>query len=256
VVNGRAGGIPIVGADGPGTLAVADLVKTSSGGREFRTRVNPVDGGPVHPVPALAAALDTYDRRSDTLERRVLGQIKRPLIRAGNQFPLGGFLAEARRNIARADVGLVRTAAIRADLPAGAVTYSRLAAVEPGGNDLVRLTLNGTQLKAALEHALSGPDGPSVHLAGAQVRYDPRAPAGRRVKGIVLQGGRKLHLDATYTLATDDSTAAGAGGFAMLAGRPPERRGLLEVEATAAFLRRLPQPVEPEAPAAFLPTRR
>jgi 2',3'-cyclic-nucleotide 2'-phosphodiesterase (5'-nucleotidase family) len=235
---------------------VADLVKTSAGGRELRTRIVPVDSGAARATPALAAALDTYDRRADTLERRVLGQIKRPLIRAGNQFPLGGFLAEARRNIVRADLGLIRTDAIRADLPAGPVTYRRLTAIEPGGSDLVRLTLNGTQLQAALEHALSGADGPTVHLAGAQVRYDPKAAAGRRVKGVVFQGGRKLRAEATYTLATDDSTAAGAEGFTMLAGRPLERRGLLGVEATAAFLRRLPQPVEPEAPAAFVSTRR
>jgi hypothetical protein len=107
-----------------------------------------------------------------------------------------------------------------------------------------------------LEHALSGTDGPTVHLAGAQVRYDPKAPAGRRVKGVVFQGGRRLRAEGSYTLATDDSTAAGAGGFAMFTNRPMERRGLLEVEATAAFLRRLPQPVEPEPPAAFLSTRR
>ncbi len=256
LASARAGGIPIVGTDGPGNLAVADLVKTPSGGREIRTRLEPIDSGAARPAPPLAAALDIYERRTDTLEQRVLGQIKRPLVRQGNQFPLGGFLAEARRNIVRADLGLVRTDAIRADLPAGAVTYRRLTAVEPGGSDLVRLTVTGTELQAALEHALSGTDGPTVHLAGAQVRYDPRARAGRRVKGVVLQGGRKLRAEETYTVATDDSTAAGAGGFAMLTGRPAERRGFLAVEATAAFLRRLPQPVEPAPPAAFLSTRR
>jgi hypothetical protein len=42
----------------------------------------------------------------------------------------------------------------------------------------------------------------------------------------------------------------------MLAGRPMERVGLLDVEAVAAYLRRLPQPVEVEASAAFQSTRR
>lgn len=255
-VTGQAGGIQIVGADGPGTLAVADLIKTSSGGREIRTRVETVTPNQAPVPPPLAAVLDRYDRRGDTLERRVLGQIKRPLLRSGAQFPLGGFLAEARRNVVRADLGLIRTAAIRADLPPGAVTYARLAAVEPGGHDLVRLTLTGTEVKAAVEHALSGPEGPSVHLAGAQVRYDPKAPSGRRVKSIVLQGGRKLRPEERYTLVTDDSTAAGAEGFTMLTGRPWQRAGSLAVEATAAFLRRLPQPVEAVQPAAFVPTRR
>jgi 2',3'-cyclic-nucleotide 2'-phosphodiesterase (5'-nucleotidase family) len=165
-------------------------------------------------------------------------------------------IAEARRNLARADLGLVRDASIRADLPAGPVTLARLRAVEPAGNDLVRLTVTGAQVQAMLEQALGDGDSPAVHLAGGQVRYDPRARAGRRVKDVTLVGGRKLKPRESYTLATDDSTAAGAGGFSLLAGRPIERVGLLDVEAVAAYLRRLPQPVEVEASAAFQSTRR
>jgi len=165
-------------------------------------------------------------------------------------------LAEARRNLARADLGLVRNASIRADLPAGAVTLARLREVEPAGSDLVRLTLTGAQVQSLLERVLDADDAPTVHLAGGQVRYDPRAPAGRRVKEVTLAGGRKVRPRDSYTLATDDSTAAGAGGYTMLTARPTERVGLLDVEAAAAYLRRLPQPVEVEASTAFRPTRR
>jgi hypothetical protein len=42
----------------------------------------------------------------------------------------------------------------------------------------------------------------------------------------------------------------------MLAGRPVERVGLLDVEAAATYLRRLPQPVEVDASPAFQSTRR
>jgi hypothetical protein len=72
---------------------------------------------------------------------------------------------------------------------------------------------------------------------------------------VVLQGGRKLRAQAEYTLATDDASAGGAGGLAALAGLRYERGGLLDVEATAAYLRRLPQPVEASRPSGFLPTR-
>jgi 5'-nucleotidase len=190
------------------------------------------------------------------LDGRTLAQMKRPLLRAGVQFPLGGLLAEARRNVFRADVGLIPTNAIRADLPAGPVTYAKLSKVEPWRRNLVRLTLNGTELRALLEKALDGPEGPSAHVAGVLVRYDPKAAVGRRVKNVVLQGNRKLRDQDAYTLATDDSTAAGVGGFTMLPGRPVLRSGILDVEATAAFLRRLPQPVEVSAASGFLATRR
>jgi 2',3'-cyclic-nucleotide 2'-phosphodiesterase (5'-nucleotidase family) len=255
-VETRIAGMPVVSAGGPRTLAVADLVKTPAGGLEMRARIAAVPGGAVLPGTPLAGALDTFARRSDSIARRPQGQLKRPLAREGSQHALGAVLAEARRNLARADLGLVRNGSIRADLPAGPVTLARLREVEPAGSDLVRLTLTGARIQSLLEHALDEADGPSVHLAGGRVRYDPRAPAGRRVKEVTLGTGRKLRPRDSYTLATDDSTASGAGGFRMLPGLPAERVGLLDVEAAATYLRRLPQPVEVEASTAFQSTRR
>jgi hypothetical protein len=118
----------------------------------------------------------------------------------------------------------------------------------------VRLTLTGAQLTDLLEQALAG-DGPTVHLAGAQVRYDPRARPGRRVKSVVLQGGRKLRRETEVTLATDLPTAEGAGGLSVLRGLVFERAGLVDVEAVAALLRRLPQPVEVVRAAGFVSSR-
>jgi 2',3'-cyclic-nucleotide 2'-phosphodiesterase (5'-nucleotidase family) len=254
-VETRIGGIAVVTGGGPRTLAVADLVKTPAGGLEIRTRVVPVPDAAVRPGTPLAAALDTFARRSDSLARRPQAQLKQPLARVGAQHVLGDVLAEARRNLARADLGLVRNASIRADLPAGPVTMAKLREVEPAGAELVRVTLTGAQLQSLLERAVEGADGPSVHLAGGRVRYDPRSAAGRRIKEVTL-AGRRLRPRDTYTLATDDSTAAGAGGFGILAGQPAERVGLLDVEAAATYLRRLPQPVEVEPSSAFQSTRR
>jgi 5'-nucleotidase len=135
------------------------------------------------------------------------------------------------------------------------VTYARLTAVEPAGADLMRVTLTGAQVRQLLEEAVADIV-PRVHLAGVTARYDPRARPGRRLKGITLLGGRKLRPQDTYTVATDDSTAAGAGGFTVLPGKPVERRGLLDIEAVAGYLRRLPQPVEAEAAATLVSTRR
>jgi 2',3'-cyclic-nucleotide 2'-phosphodiesterase (5'-nucleotidase family) len=254
-VESRIGGISVVSGGGSRALAVGDLVKTPAGGLEIRTRIVQVPAAPATPGTALAAALDSFARRTDSLARRPQAQLKRPLARDGAQYALGSVLAEARRNLARADLGMVRNESIKADLPAGPVTLARLREVEPAGAELVRLTLTGTQVRSLLERALEGAGGPSVHLAGGRIRYDPRAASGKRVKEVSL-GGRKLRLQESYTLATDDSTAAGAGGFTMLADRPAERVGLLDVEAAATYLRRLPQPVEVEPSSAFQSTRR
>jgi 5'-nucleotidase len=201
------------------------------------------------------AALQFFRRRTDSLNARPITELKRPLPRDGNQFALGGLLAEARRNAVRADVGLIRNAAIEADLPAGAVTYGRLTEVEPRGGDVVKVSVTGVQLRAILEHALDG-GAPSAHIAGAQVRYDPRKPTGRRIAAIVLPGKRSLRPSDSYTVATDDSTASGAGGYEVLRGLPLQRAAMMAVEADAAFLRKLPQPVEIGGTAGFVSTRK
>ena len=128
--------------------------------------------------------------------------------------------------------------------------------MEPGGADLLRLTLTGAELRDLAEQSL-GPDGtPRISLAGATVRYDPKARAGRRVKSIVLAGGRKFRPGDAYTLIADEASVLGEGGLRVLGGRRAERLGLIDIEAVARFLRRLPQPVEFQGGPAFLSTRR
>jgi 2',3'-cyclic-nucleotide 2'-phosphodiesterase (5'-nucleotidase family) len=257
VITTSVAGIPILETGSRGRMiGVADLVKTPAGGFDIRVGVVPVDSTRSGGDARFRAERDRYERRSDSVLTRSLAELKRPLVRAGAQFPLGTLIADARRNALRTDLGLVRTESIRADLPAGPVTYTRLSAVEPSRSDLVRLTLTGTQLSALLEQALAESGEATVHLAGARVRFDPRAAAGKRVRGVVLAGGRKLRADAEYSLATDEATAGGAGGLNALAGVLYEREGLLDVEAVGAFLRRLPQPVEASEPAVFVSTRR
>jgi 2',3'-cyclic-nucleotide 2'-phosphodiesterase (5'-nucleotidase family) len=185
-----------------------------------------------------------------------MAQLKRPLSHDSGARALGGLVAEARRNAARADLGLVRSGALAADLPSGPVTYARLAAVEPAAADLLLLTLAGAQVRDLLEQALAGSGPPGVHLAGATVRYDPKGRAGRRVKSITLAGSRKLRSEDEYTLVTDDASAAGADGLTVLAGARAERLGLIDIEAVAGYLRRRPQPVEIEGATAFHSTRR
>jgi 5'-nucleotidase len=236
---------------------VLDLVRTSAGGKAFRVRLATVeDPGAVPAGTPLAAAIQKLSRWTDSLERHVVAQVKRPLTRQGSQHALGALIAEARRNALRADVAIVRNVDMRADLPAGPATYARLMEVEPAGSGLVRIALSGSQLTSVLEQGLAGAAGPTVHLAGASVRYDPQAKPGRRIKGVDLLGGRKVRAEEQYTLATDDSTAAGAGGLTALRDLPLQRGGLMDVEAVAGYLRRLPQPVEAEAARSLVSTRR
>lgn len=256
LVNTRVAGIAIVeGGAGGSALAVADVVKTPAGGREVRTRIEPVNAGMAPLDPGIAALIESYQRRAESITSRDVATIKFPLTRTGDQNRLGSMIAEARRNVLRADVGLVGNADIRADLPAGPVTYGELFEVQPSQNSMVRVTVRGAQLREVLEHALDGSGGPTAHVAGATVRYDPRRRAGKRIRRIELQPGKALQPKAVYTLAVDDFIGGGGAGYTMLAGLPSEPASMLDVDALVAYLRRLPQPVDIVGRAGFVSSR-
>ena len=253
----RVLGVPIIAPGSDGTsLAVADMVKPAAGGREVRTRIEPVSPQAVTGNAGMAALVEAYRRKADSITSQMVARVKLPLTRAGDQYRLGGLIAEARRNLLRADVGLVANAGIRADLPAGPATYGRLFEIQPSQNGLVKVSLSGTRLRQVLEHSLDQGGHPTAHVAGVKVRYDPRRPVGHRAQSIELLGRRKLRPDDTYTLAVDAFLAGGGDGYAMLAGLPAEPGGMLDVEALISYLRRLRQPVQVAPDPGFVSTRR
>ena len=170
---------------------------------------------------------------------------------------LGALIAEARRNVVRADLGLVRNEAIRADLPAGPVTYARLAEVEPAGSDLVRVTLTGGQLTGAAGAGdREGPTGPRCTWPGRRcATIHRRGRAGASRASCFWAAARSARRSSTRSPPTTRRRRARAD-LAALRDLPAERAGLIDVEAVAGYLRRLPQPVEAAAAPTLVSTRR
>jgi 5'-nucleotidase len=255
IVETRAAGVPIIEAGSNGqAIAVADLVRTPVGGREFRTRVERLPEDPGRGDPALAAVVDRYREQVDSVASRVVARLKFALPRSDAR--LARLIAEANRNAARADIGLINAGGVRADLAAGPVNYGDLYEVEPFQNQLVTLTLSGAELRDLLEQAVQPSGPPTLEVAGAVVRYDPSRPAGRRIQSVKLQGDRKLSTRERYAVSLPDYLARGGDGFTRLASMPAAPSGVMDVDALRDFLRRLPQPVEVVAGSGFISTRR
>ncbi|MGE5761320.1 MAG: 5'-nucleotidase C-terminal domain-containing protein [Gemmatimonadota bacterium] len=236
-------GIPIVEAGSSGrAIGVVDFVRAAGGGRQVRARLETPWADSVTPDRDLAAALRRDLRAVDSLTARTVATLRTALGRSGDEYPLGRLLADAYRNMGKADVGLINNGGIRADLPAGAVSYGALFEAQPFQNRLVRVTVTGAVLRDVLEHTLAGA-GPHAHVSGLQVWYDPVRPEGRRVRKVRLLNGRSLDPRRRYTLAVPDFLAAGGDGFAMLTAAPRIDAGMVDVDAVVAYLGVLPQPV-------------
>jgi hypothetical protein len=105
-----------------------------------------------------------------------------------------------------------------------------------------------------LEESL-GETGPTLNLAGLTVRWDRAARPGKRIRELKFIDGRPFRGNATYALALTQPLAE-SGRLPSLARLRLEPAAVRDRDAVAAYLRRLPQPVQPPAPARFEEARR
>lgn len=175
-----------------------------------------------------AAAVDLTTLDPETGERAVR--------RAGTN--LADFCADAYRVLLGADVAVVNGGGVRADIPAGDVTYGDIISVHPFNNELYVIEVTGADILAALEmgvRLLPYENGSFLHVSGITYTVDPAVPSsavvtedgtflrleGRgRVREVTV-GGEPLDEDKTYTLASIDHILFGGGGdYAMFQNCP------------------------------------
>ncbi|MEO8905322.1 MAG: bifunctional UDP-sugar hydrolase/5'-nucleotidase [Polyangiaceae bacterium] len=148
----------------------------------------------------------------------------------GGDSPLGDLIADAIRVRAGAELALLNTTGIRADLPPGVLAKSSFAAALPFGDTLTVLRLSGTQLSTLFEK--------QAQLASARECQSPFQGSGFSVTlscrphtashaRQLSVAGRAVDPAATYSLVTTDYLADNGSGFDV----PPSRRTALVGEA-------------------------
>ncbi|HWQ59020.1 MAG TPA: bifunctional UDP-sugar hydrolase/5'-nucleotidase [Clostridia bacterium] len=149
---------------------------------------------------------------------------------------LGDLCADAYRALSGADVAFVNGGGVRAEIPAGDVTYGSILNVHPFGNELCMIEVTGQQILDALEMgARNVPEenGGFLQVSGLTYEIHTYMPSSvktdengmfvsvegeYRVKN-VLVGGEPLDLAKTYTLASHNYMLLNQGdGYTMFAG--------------------------------------
>ncbi|MCK6451755.1 MAG: 5'-nucleotidase C-terminal domain-containing protein [Alphaproteobacteria bacterium] len=201
-------------------------------------RMVPVAG--IAPDPAIAAIVKKHNDRLDAELNVRIGTAATPLdsrrseVRA-KENAIGNLFADAIRAAVGADVALVNGGGIRGDrqYPAGHTLTRRDVLTElPFGNITVLIELKGSDLLAALEHAVGRVEelqGRFVSVSGLAFAYDPKAPSGKRVRTATV-GGQKLDPARSYKVAANDYIVAGGDGFADL------KKGKVLIDASGGKL--------------------
>src|SRR2546422_744910 len=245
LVNTVVNGIPVVQARSSGAgIAVVDFVRGPGGRREVLARVETPYTDRVSPDPELQNLMALFKVGIENLTSRAITRIKVDLRRQGDEYGLGRLIADAMRNVAKADVAIVNNGGIRADLASGTATYGDLYHVMPFQNRMLRLTVKGDVLRQALEHAVAG-DRPDGHVSGVELWYDSKQRPGRRIGKAVLADGKGIDGGRSYTLAVSDFLATGGSGYTMLVGSPAADLDVVDLDAFIQYLAVLRQPIAP-----------
>jgi 5'-nucleotidase len=199
----------------------------------------------IPPDPRAKAVVDEAVARAAPLANRRVGRLAVNLSRKASdagESALGDAVADAQLAATRksgATIAFMNPGGLRADLPAGDVTYAEAFAAQPFGNTLVSFTLTGAQLERALEQQWLG-SRPKILQPSANVSYAWSAgatPGSRVVPGSLKVDGRVLARDARVRVTVNSFLAAGGDGFEVFAEGTDRTGGPPDLEALVDYLR-------------------
>jgi 5'-nucleotidase/UDP-sugar diphosphatase len=149
--------------------------------------------------------------------------------------PLGTLLARAMMDRAGADLALMNAGGIRDSLPAGRLSYRDVLKVQPFGNQLAVVRLNGAELLDYLRAAakMTPGSGAFAHLAGVRMTIQ----GGQLVSAGI--GGQPIDPKRDYRLALNHFTASGGDGYPKLSNHPGYvNTGLVDADVLRSFIAR------------------
>ncbi len=146
---------------------------------------------------------------------------------------LGVLVARAQRVKTQADVAVMNSGGIRADMEGGEISYKDVLTVQPFGNMVAYVDLSGTELMDYLDVAASKQAG-----SGAFAQFDGvnlRINDGEVTRAIV--NGREIDPNGTYRLAVNAFMASGGDGYPVLTDHPNYvNTGFVDADVMVEFI--------------------
>jgi 5'-nucleotidase len=202
--------------------------------------------------PRQTELIATYERLVRPLAQRVVGTLAATLPRefaASGESALGQVIADAQLAATRdagARVAFMNPGGIRAPLVRaadGQVRYEDLFAVQPFYNNLVTMTLSGSQVLTLLEQQWLNQPSPRILQVSRGFTYSWSAgrPVGQRVvPGSVRLDGQPLDPNASYRVTVNSFMAGGGDNLVVLRQGREAVTGLMDVDAFEAHVKANP----------------
>ena len=224
-------GIAVVEAySGGRSFSRVDLtVRRSSGALVSKKVFPPHDLTPgtyesraIAPDAAAAAAIAPAVRKALAIKNQPLGVfVEMPLVRGSQQdeTALADLITDGMlASVPGADAAIGNGGSLRADVPAGPLTYGAVYEVYPFDNRLVTFRATGEQLTRIVAYNLQRTALPTELLPIAGFRVDARCDGTMLRVALTRPSGMPIRPDDRLTVATSDFIAGGGDGVLAPAG--------------------------------------
>ena len=213
----------------------------------------------VHKDSSVAKLVEEYKSLVAPLANRVVGNIMGNITTATNdagESALGDVIADAQLyatsnpSYGDADIAFTNSGGIRANLVysqvsggelLGQVTYGEAFSIQPFGNNLVTMTLNGTQIDALLEQQFDNPSSGSKRILqvskGFSYTWHKNAPTGEKVDiSSIKINGTSIDPSSPYRVTVNGFLADGGDNFYVLKAGVDRTGGSLDGDALVNYL--------------------
>ena len=173
------------------------------------------EGRDVVASPRIAAVLEPAVARTKALKEKPLGsaRLTAPLVRSTTdaQSPVADLEADwMRALVPGADLAIMNSGGLRANLPAGPLTYGRLYELMPFDNLRMVISLTGAQLRTVIAENMAQ-TGSIIVLSGVRARA--RCTGDQLTVDVVRDTGVPIPDNEVLKAVTNDFLVTGGDGF-------------------------------------------
>ncbi|MEI9940750.1 MAG: bifunctional UDP-sugar hydrolase/5'-nucleotidase [Pseudomonadota bacterium] len=149
----------------------------------------------------------------------------------GIESALGNLFADLlRESVAGADVAILNGGSLRADLPAGQLSYGQLFEAMPFDNLVAHIRMTGAELKTVILTHLQNDAHGLISVSG--LRVNPRCRKSGAELTLTRDNGKVISDRETLLVATSDYLATGGDGLFLPLSLSPQR---IELDTDGTF---------------------
>jgi len=174
----------------------------------------PVDVGALKSDEKIDVLIDQA-RNENPEPTEIIGRVDQSSFRKYyRESTLGNLFSDMLREVSKADLALINSGSLRADLNAGAITREELINIYPFVDKYHVVEIDGSALKELLEYSYQLTYG-FGQISGLTSKYNSDNPEGSKlIKAKV--NGKSIDDLKKYTVACSSFLANGGDGFYML----------------------------------------